>query len=412
VLKLFLLIFFLTSLLFFRFVTFYNSQPVYKDGQEVILNITLAEEPELSNKGQSFSIKTPINQIISVRAAAFPRFHEGEVLVISGKLQEKQLEKNKKIFSLYFPQINVRREYVNSVFQAATIVRDEARSLYEKTLPPNASSLLMGIVFGAKEHFPDEFLQDLRTVGVLHVIAASGMNVTFVAGALMYILGYLLRRQFALLVGIAGITFYVFLVGFQPSIVRAAIMAILAFSASLLGKQTYAVYAVFLTAFVMLLWQPSWLFDVGFQLSFLATLGILLFNKPLGFLGKFGVLRESLTTTFAAQVTTLPVLLGTFGSIGMLSLVVNAVVLWTVPILMTLGSLAVISGFIFKPLAQGLLYVSLPFLFFFEAVVSFFGGIELNFTIENPPWEMGVGYYLVLGALLLFMRRKETKAAK
>ena len=66
---------------------------------------------------------------------------------------------------------------------------------------------------------PDTFMQHLRSVGVLHVIAASGMNVTFVAGALIYLLGGFLRRQIALVLGILGMVFYLFLAGFEPSIV-------------------------------------------------------------------------------------------------------------------------------------------------------------------------------------------------
>jgi competence protein ComEC len=87
----------------------------------------------------------------------------------------------------------------------------------------------MGMVFGANEKFPSDFRQALQTIGVLHVIAASGMNVTFVSAALLYTLGLFLKRRTALVFGMAGIVFYVFLVGFQPSILRASIMGILAF---------------------------------------------------------------------------------------------------------------------------------------------------------------------------------------
>src|SRR6185312_6794584 len=116
--------------------------------------------------------------------------------------------------------------------------------------------------------------------GVLHVIAASGMNVTFVSAALLFSLGLFLNRRNALLFGSLGIIFYLFLVGLQPSILRASIMGLLAFGAGLLGRQHIGIFALFVSGYVLLLWQPNFLFDVGFQLSFMATCGIM-FMKPL-----------------------------------------------------------------------------------------------------------------------------------
>ena len=112
----------------------------------------------------------------------------------------------------------------------------------------------MGIVFGAKEQFPTNFWNDIQATGVLHVIAASGMNVTFVSAALLYTLGLFFRRQTALVIGSLGIIFYVFLVGFQASILRASIMGLLAFGAGLLGRQQIAAIAIFISRYLLLLW--------------------------------------------------------------------------------------------------------------------------------------------------------------
>lgn len=424
------LIFLLALLLWFRFITFFNSQPVYKPGEQIRFTATLHEEPDLSNRGQKFSIRTSTNQIIFITAKATPRLQYGQELEIIGNLEEKKMEKDRKILLMYQPGIFVRSESDFLIAQLANSVRERSRNLFKKSLPPVAASLLSGIVFGSKERFSQEFKQSLSVTGVLHVIAASGMNVTFVAGALIGIFGYFLRRQVALIAAASGIAFYVFLVGFEPSILRASIMALLALGASLLGRQNYAFFTLFLTGIVMLLWKPYFLFDVGFQLSFMATLGILLSGglgrfggelsmkdgvsqERLGGLGKIGeIFRESISTTFAAQAATLPILLGVFGSFGVLSIFVNAFVLWTVPILMTLGSVAVIVGFIFEPLAQMLLYLCLPFLLFFESVIAFFGEMNINVTIESFSWPMTVGYYLFLAAIFLIMKSRRSKRSE
>jgi competence protein ComEC len=415
--KIYLLLVFLFSLLVFRFITFYQSHPSYHDGQLVDLTVTLGQEPNFSYNGQKFSIKTPTNQLISVNADSSPRYHYGQIVTIHGKLKSYTFPDGKTIFTLYHPEISLQQNAANPVAAVANMIRSQTRSLYQSVLPPVSASLLMGMVFGANEKFPDDFRLALQTTGVLHVIAASGMNVTFVSAALLYTLGLFLNRRNALVIGSLGIIFYVFLVGFQPSILRASIMGLLAFGAGLLGRQNMAVFALFFSGYLLLLWQPNFLFDVGFQLSFMATLGIV-FVKPLldgvlNRLGKFGELGgETITTTLAAQLGTLPILLGVFGQFGLLSVLVNALVLWTVPFVMVFGSLAAIFGLLFHPLGELFLYPAYPFLIFFETVVSFFGKSDLLIQTNSLPLSLLIGYYLVLTAFVLLRKKGEREIAK
>ncbi|MGH7203285.1 MAG: ComEC/Rec2 family competence protein [Candidatus Levyibacteriota bacterium] len=407
--KIVLLICVLALVLFFRFQQFYHSHPSLKDGQDVDLVTTLQAEPKFSNQGQKFSIKTPINQLISVTASAFPRYHYGQVIKIQGKLKAKTFDDGQTIFLLYHPKIIFQQDAENPLANAAKDIRNRTETIYDAALPPTSAHLLMGIVFGAKEQFSDEFWQDLQATGVLHVIAASGMNVTFVAAALLFTLGLFLQRRVALVLGSLGIIFYVFLVGFQPSILRASIMGLLAFGAGLLGKQNFAAVAVFVSGYCLLLYQPSYLFDVGFQLSFLATLGII-FMKPLldGWFGKVGKLAEfggeTVSTTLAAELGTIPILFGTFGQLGLLSLLVNALLLWTVPILMIIGSVAAFVGLVFPLLGQLLVYSALPFLLFFELIVSYFGAKGWVMTLTHWSWTFSLGYYLLLAAIIFIKK--------
>src|SRR6266852_3979746 len=100
----------------------------------------------------------------------------------------------------------------------------------------------------------------LRTSGVFHVIAASGMNVTLVGGFLTSLFTLFLRRQIALLLSILGILFYALLAGFEPSIIRASIMGILVLSSQIFGRQAWPTYALLLTGYIMLLFDPSLIF--------------------------------------------------------------------------------------------------------------------------------------------------------
>jgi competence protein ComEC len=148
--------------------------------------------------------------------------------------------------------------------------------------------------------------------------------------------------------------------------------------------------------------------DIGFQLSFLATLGILLV-KPLldSWLAVWkdkirfiSTLNDDITTTLSAQIVTLPILLGVFGSYGLLSVLANALTLWTIPILMTLGSLAILLGIVFAPLGKLFLFLSYPLLWFFETVVNFLGQVGWVLEIPAMPMVVWFGYYLILGAIV------------
>lgn len=124
----------------------------------------------------------------------------------------------------------------------------------------------------------------------------------------------------------------------------------------------------------VLLWNPAYLLDVGFQLSFLATLGILVLNPFFGFFDKIILIGEDIKTTISAQLGTLPILLGVFWKVGLWSVIVNALVIWTIPIVMTLGSLAVLTGILIPPLGGNFFFLSAyRFLLFFEFIVSLFG---------------------------------------
>jgi competence protein ComEC len=209
----------------------------------------------------------------------------------------------------------------------------------------------------------------------------------------------------AVLLSVAGILFYDCLAGFQASIVRASLMAGLAFSAQVLGKQRDGLYALFLTALAMLLWQPNYLTDVGFQLSFASTAGILIIPRLLKrFENGFS---SDLITTFSAQVATLPILVSGFGAYSLWSVVVNALVLWTVPILMILGGFAAIIAFLFEPLTKFLLYLCLPLLLYFEAVANFFANLGGSLILQNVPWQFMAAYYLILISILVFVFQKK-----
>ena len=399
-----LFLFALSIVLSLRLFLFYSQRTQYKDGQTISFVTTVSSDPKFSGNYQNFSVNLPTGEIVFIQTAGYPEYAYGDRLSVSGSLKVKLPNSNSPFFSLSFPKISLENPPISGL-AVVYLIRQRIISSFQNTLPKDSSALLLGIVFGIKQDFSKEFLANFKTVGVMHVIAASGMNVTMVAGFLFYVFGLLFRRQVSIFLSIFGLIFYDFLAGFQSSIIRASIMGILAFSAQILGKQKDAVYILFLTGFIMLLWQPNFLTDVGFQLSFASTLGILIIPRLLkrwenGF-------SADLITTLSAQAASLPVLISTFGSYSVWSIVVNALVLWTVPLLMIIGGFAAIAAFIFTPLAKLFLYLCLPFLMYFEFITNFFANLKGSFTFQNVPWQLSVGYYFLLISLLTFFFKKQ-----
>ena len=210
-----LIITLLLAILVFRFYLFFRDNPPYHDGQKISLATTLQEEPVIGSSGQKFTIKTQTNQLISVTADTNPQFHYGQVITVSGQLQQYTFQDGQNLLRLYHPTIVLEKEADNSIAAVANTVKSRTEILYNDVLSQTQADLLMGMVFGANEMFPANFHQALQTTGVLHVIAASGMNVTFVSAALLYTLGFFFQRRMALIIGALGIIFYVFLVGFN-----------------------------------------------------------------------------------------------------------------------------------------------------------------------------------------------------
>ncbi len=208
------------------------------------------------------------------------------------------------------------------------------------SLPEPQSALLAGIAIGAKG-LSEDWGERFRTVGLSHLIVLSGYNITIAAEATAKALSFLPPLA-GILAGGASVILFTLATGASSTAVRAAIMALVALLARATGRVYQSLDALFLAAFVMILFQPKILIsDISFQLSFLATLGVIagppLIKKYLAFLPERFGLRETTTTTLSAQLAVLPWILYKMGNLSLIALPVNLLVLGFVPLTMLLG---------------------------------------------------------------------------
>lgn len=283
-------------------------------------------------------------------------------------------------------------------------LRDAARQQIQAGLPEPQAGLLVGILLGDESTLDPELREDFSIAGASHIIAISGFNMALVGGfalALMQRAGF--RRAYAAWAALALIWVYALFVGGGPSVVRAAAMSSLLLVAPLLRRRTYLPASLAFAALLLSMQEPRMLYDLGFQLSFAAVLGMALLVEPLTIvlsrvltMPGLSWLREPLSATLAAQIATLPVLVAHLGMISLAALPVNLLILGVQPLILMAGALAVLIALLLPVLAQPLFWVLLLPLLWTTSVVRFFAGLPLAVV----PFELDGRWLLLLGVAL------------
>jgi competence protein ComEC len=371
-------------------------------GQHVTFPVTLLSEPVQKGNYQTFSIFARGHFRVLVKVLSSEKLQYGDTLMLEGILTATKLG-GKDMLLLDKPTVTHLAPTIWLSFLSG--FRERSKQLYSQILSPDQASLLLGIVYGIKSPMSYRFSQAIQSVGLTHVSAASGMNVTLLTGFLGKILIIFMKRQKTVGVIIGILLIYMVLSGMQGSILRATFMGGGAILAGILGRQRQGLYLLCITAYVLLFISPLLLQDLGFQLSFLATLGILLFSPLLEGVVAGRILLEDFATSWCAQVFSLPLILVTFGHYNPLSLMVNMLVLWVVAPLMILGGVASIIGIFTPALSYVLLALCIPLLWYFQSLTLYFAKFQTNMYVTSLSLPFILCYYSVAGGGYFFMKR-------
>ncbi len=160
------------------------------------------------------------------------------------------------------------------------LVRQAADGVVVRILPQPESAILAGVVLGMDRDLPAGLVEAFRRTGTSHLLVVSGFNVTLIAGLVLGLLSRRLSPFRAALLAALAVLLYTLLVGADPPVLRAAIMALLGLGGNLLGRRQAGLNSLTLAAAVMALFEPGLLADPGFQLSFTATLGLIVYGTP------------------------------------------------------------------------------------------------------------------------------------
>jgi competence protein ComEC len=302
-------------------------------------------------------------------------------------------------------------------------LRQRALDTLYSIFPDPEASLLAGILLGIESGISSDVREAFNDTSTTHIIAISGFNITILAALVISLTGRTLGMRRGAIVAAIVIAFYTILVGADASVVRAAIMGGLVLFARFLGRLTLALASLSAAAIVMTLVNPFVLWDVGFQLSFAATLGLVLYAEPIKdwFVKTASRWMETaqakristpvgefILFTFAAQITTLPLTAYHFQRLSLVSFVANPIVLPAQPPLMILGGLATLAGMIWLPLGQFLAWLAWPFPAFTIRVVDLFASVP-SAAIDLRPISFPVlitMYILLFGITALLRERR------
>lgn len=351
----------------------------------------------------------PVEGVVRAMLPAYPEVWRGQRLTVEGKV--KYLEKgdqwmlsNARALTIADP-----RGVSGAVFRVRKFVMERMQLLF----PGSAGGFLVGLLAGGSRGMSRDVFEDVRATGLTHVIAVSGYNVTLVLNLVLGICVWLPRRWKMVPVVLFLILFVMF-VGLSASAVRAAIMGCLTVFALSAGRTRAMHLALLWSAVAMVMWQPFMLIDDrGFQLSFLATIGVcylaphstsLISRAAPAWLRTW--ILEPLLTTFAVYLATIPILFS-FEQFSLIGLVTNVIFVPFIPFFMLLAVCTLTGSLLFLPLALfvgrlGVVLIDLYFFLLHLCAILPFSSIE----VPSMSRFIIVGYYHLLVMFFWYAMRR------
>ncbi len=381
-------------------------------------NVKLVVSPKIDNKKGN---ATSSSGKILVTTDLYSDFHYGDEIDLEGKLEGPKnflspngktfdyisyLAKDRIYYEMKYPEIRLLSVgHGNTIKRKLFSVKKNFTEKINEMIPAPENSLLAGILLGSKQSLGAELKKDFINTGTIHIVALSGYNVTIVAEMIIKFFSFM-PKIFAGYLGAISIILFAMMAGGGATVVRASIMAILVIIARQNGRNYDIGRALVLAGFFMLMQNPLILvFDSSFQLSFLATIGLVYLAPKIStyllWIPEIIHLRDLVAATLAAEIFVLPFIAYQTGILSLVALPTNLLILPLIPTTMLFGFYAGITSFMSAVLALPFSYISYGLLHYELAAVKFFSSLPFaTMTVKNFPV---MALAMIYGGLFYFV---------
>ena len=405
------------------YFVFHNDREVLVgkySGEKVEVVGTISNEPQIKDFNQVFTLKTEkinedsIETYIKVQTDRYIHYDYGQSIRVVGKINAPRnfqsnggrtfdyinfLLKEGIYFEMKKPAIEViESEGGNFISKNLFKIKQGFLRNIKRVLGEPHSALAGGLVVGEKSALGKDLIDDFRKAGLIHIVVLSGYNITIVADSIRRLLAFL-PRTVGIIIGGLGILAFGILVGGGATVVRSCVMAIIALTATLFRRDYNVSKALFIAAALMLIQNPLiLLYDPSFQLSFLATLGLVLLSpsieRKLGFITEKLGLRGLFASTLATQIFVSPYILYMMGQLSIIGIIVNILVLPIIPVTMLFVTLTGLLGFISYFASEITGWVSHILLSYELFMVHFFASLPFS-SLQLPKFSFWIvtGFY-------------------
>ncbi len=352
----------------------------------------------ISSMNIGSSTKT-VSAKILVGSGLYPELAYGDFVSVHGTLERPKnfssfdyrsyLAKDDIVYQVDFASVAiVSHGNGNRFMQFLFSIKNAFLDRLRRTIHEPEAGLASGILLGTDNALDASTTAAFRSAGLSHIVALSGYNITIVASAIARLFSFL-PKIYTLSLGALGIVLFVLMSGSSATALRAGIMALVVILAQASGRKYQIGRALLFAALVMVLANPDILvFDLSFQLSFLATVAIVyiapILERSMVFLPvRFGI-RNTVASTLAAELLVTPLVLHSMGMLSLVAVLANLFVLFLIPAVMLASFCTGLLGLLWLPLSLPFAWIAYALLAYIIAVVAIFA--QLPFSSISITW--------------------------
>ena len=372
-------------------VNFQNEkyENVYKDGEELTLIAVVDSNKEEKEYKDTYQIKTEnkdTNLILSVNKNKDIDLEYGDKILIKGEFAEPSESRNYGGFDYkeYLKSIGIHgtikadsievlaKNSNNPIFTFANNINLKIKENINRLIPEKYSAIFTGLILGDTSKVEEEVNDNFKIANISHVLAISGMHITYIVIGIELLLKRGIGKRKTRIITIIILVMYMFITGFMPSVVRSSIMGIIMLISKLIHRKNDIWTSISLSLLILLVYNPFLILNVGLQLSYLGTIGIVCFNKNVyNFLRKLKIrnkkikyrinrkfilfmdkIKEILSVTLSAQIVILPILLFNFNILGIYFFISNILVSVIIGPIIIVGFVCILISFISIEIAK------------------------------------------------------------